>query len=231
MATFSDDFNRADGALGSNWAQAAAQEIISNEVGRATAANSAARWVTDANTDAEFSQVTYTATAAGVSVFVGPAIRMATFVSGSPSAQGEWFVLFVSGTTMNTVSIRRKDNLVGTSTTLATATFTVALGDVLRLEVDGADLVGKINGTERIRHASYTPLTNGGRGTGFHFGSSNIAPRFDNWSGGDTAAPTVPGTVTNLAGTAGNAQVPLTWTAPADGGSAISDYIVQFRPS
>lgn len=43
------------------------------------------------------------------------------------------------------------------------------------------------------------------------------------------AAATVPGAVTNLAGTAGNTQVPLTWTAPANGGSPITDYIVQYR--
>jgi hypothetical protein len=40
---------------------------------------------------------------------------------------------------------------------------------------------------------------------------------------------TVPDAVTNLAGVAGNAQVTLTWTAPADNGSAITDYIVQYR--
>jgi hypothetical protein len=40
---------------------------------------------------------------------------------------------------------------------------------------------------------------------------------------------TVPDAVTNLAGVAGNSQVTLTWTAPADNGSAITDYIVQYR--
>ncbi len=40
---------------------------------------------------------------------------------------------------------------------------------------------------------------------------------------------TVPAAVSDLAGTAGNTQVPLTWTAPADGGAAITDYIVQYR--
>lgn len=40
---------------------------------------------------------------------------------------------------------------------------------------------------------------------------------------------TVPGAVSDLAGTVGNTQVPLTWSAPADGGAAITDYIVQWR--
>jgi len=42
-------------------------------------------------------------------------------------------------------------------------------------------------------------------------------------------APTVPGTPTALSGSAGNAQVTLSWTAPADtGGIAITDYTVQY---
>lgn len=41
---------------------------------------------------------------------------------------------------------------------------------------------------------------------------------------------TVPDPPTALVGTPGNAQVALTWSAPADdGGSAITDYIVQYR--
>src|SRR5207237_7689884 len=41
---------------------------------------------------------------------------------------------------------------------------------------------------------------------------------------------TTPGAVTVLAATAGDHQVGLTWTAPVStGGSAITDYIVQFR--
>lgn len=41
---------------------------------------------------------------------------------------------------------------------------------------------------------------------------------------------TVPAAVSDLAGTAGSTQVALTWTAPSDGGSAITDYVVQYRP-
>lgn len=42
-------------------------------------------------------------------------------------------------------------------------------------------------------------------------------------------AATVPDAVADLAGVAGDGEVVLTWTAPADGGSAITDYIVQYR--
>src|SRR4051794_35844624 len=43
------------------------------------------------------------------------------------------------------------------------------------------------------------------------------------------ANPTAPGQVTSLNATAGSGQVVLTWTAPSSGGSAITDYVVQFR--
>jgi hypothetical protein len=39
----------------------------------------------------------------------------------------------------------------------------------------------------------------------------------------------VPNAVVDLVGVAGDGQVALSWTAPLDGGSAITDYIVQYR--
>ena len=44
-----------------------------------------------------------------------------------------------------------------------------------------------------------------------------------------TASATVPAQVTGLSGTAAGTSVALTWTAPATGGSAITDYLVEFR--
>ncbi len=38
-----------------------------------------------------------------------------------------------------------------------------------------------------------------------------------------------PDAVTDLSATAGNAQVVLSWTAPSDNGSAITDYLIEFR--
>ena len=48
-------------------------------------------------------------------------------------------------------------------------------------------------------------------------------------SAGTGTGPVPPDAVTDLAGTAGDTQVVLTWTAPADNGSSITDYIVQYR--
>ncbi|NBX75168.1 MAG: BspA family leucine-rich repeat surface protein, partial [Proteobacteria bacterium] len=47
--------------------------------------------------------------------------------------------------------------------------------------------------------------------------------------GGEAVAPSAP---TSVSGTAGNAEVSLSWAAPSDtGGSAITDYIVQYKLS
>lgn len=42
-------------------------------------------------------------------------------------------------------------------------------------------------------------------------------------------ADTIPAAVDDLAGTAGDEEVVLTWTAPDDGGATITDYVVQYR--
>jgi len=47
---------------------------------------------------------------------------------------------------------------------------------------------------------------------------------------GTLTIATVPDAVIDLDCTPGNTEVVLTWSAPADGGSAITDYIVQYRP-
>ncbi len=44
------------------------------------------------------------------------------------------------------------------------------------------------------------------------------------------AAPTVPGAPTIVSATSGNTEVIVTWTAPADGGSAITGYTVSASP-
>jgi titin len=45
------------------------------------------------------------------------------------------------------------------------------------------------------------------------------------------AAATVPGVPTDLQATAGDGQVGLTWTAPADGGATITGYTVAYKPT
>lgn len=62
----------------------------------------------------------------------------------------------------------------------------------------------------------------------FRLGSTAVSKVYAGSSAVWTSA-TAPGVPTSLSGTVGNTQVVLTWTAPAsDGGSAITDYVVQY---
>ena len=75
-----------------------------------------------------------------------------------------------------------------------------------------ATVTGLTNGTGYL----FEVATVNGTGTGAYAQSTVLTPR------------TVAGAVTGLAGTAGNGQVTLLWTAPTStGGNAITDYLVQ----
>ena len=75
-----------------------------------------------------------------------------------------------------------------------------------------ATVTGLTNGTGYL----FQVATVNGTGTGAYAQSTVLTPR------------TVAGAVTGLAGTAGNGQVTLSWTAPTStGGNAITDYLVQ----
>ncbi|QLH07035.1 fibronectin type III domain-containing protein [Nitrosopumilus ureiphilus] len=83
------------------------------------------------------------------------------------------------------------------------------------------------DGTSTTTSATVTGLTNG-QPYSFRVSAVNSVGT-GNPSNITTATPaTVPGTPTNLSSTPGNSQVSLSWTAPSNGGSPITDYIIQF---
>ncbi|MSV60652.1 MAG: hypothetical protein F2901_04685, partial [Actinobacteria bacterium] len=77
--------------------------------------------------------------------------------------------------------------------------------------------------------ATVTGLTKGTSYT-FQVAAVNVAGTglYAKASGSGATPRAVPGTPTNLAGVVGNAQVALTWTAPANNGDEISDYEVKW---
>jgi titin len=77
--------------------------------------------------------------------------------------------------------------------------------------------------------ATVTGLTKGTSYT-FQVAAVNVAGTglFAKASGSGVTPRAVPGTPTNLAGVVGDAQVALTWTAPANNGDEISDYEVKW---
>src|SRR5690606_36066160 len=79
--------------------------------------------------------------------------------------------------------------------------------------------------------ATVTGLVNG-TNYSFRVAAVNLAGTGD-YSNVDTATPhgggpTVPDAVDDFDATAGDEEVVLTWSAPADNGSAITDYIVEY---
>lgn len=211
MATFSDAFARADGDPGANWNQmlASTWSISSGELARTGSFTSGVQWATEADSDDQYSEWAYSTPVNGT--FTGPCILMPAFVSGGLSSQGDWYCLLVSGTGPNfNWSIRRKDNASSGTTTLTSDTVSTSAGDVVRLEVDGTDLVAKHNGTEVLRAAmSGAPLTVGGRYVGLQ--GTAAAYAWDDFEGGDLGAAT-----SELAGTvAGAATVSGALTAEA----------------
>lgn len=90
------------------------------------------------------------------------------------------------------------------------------------------------DGTSTATTATVTGLTNGTTyafrvaaansvGTSVYSSTATATP---------TATATAPGAPTSLTATPGNAQAALSWTAPAsNGGSAITDYLVEYQPS
>ncbi|MCK9408260.1 MAG: fibronectin type III domain-containing protein [Bacteroidetes bacterium] len=86
------------------------------------------------------------------------------------------------------------------------------------------------DGTSATAAATVTGLTNG---TSYTFRVSAVNAAGTGGASDVSAAViprTTPGPPTSVSGTSGNTEVLLTWTAPSNGGSAITDYVIQSSP-
>lgn len=180
MATYSDDFNRADSGansgFGANWTHYqegtptnSGAQVISN-VGRITTSFTlrTAMWSGGASSADQFSQATMAAGSADFGEYV--AVR---------KTDGD---NFYAGGRLNGTSIRISKYVAGVQTTLNTGTVTVSDGDVIRLEVSGTSLDLKINGVSQLTTTD-SDLSSGNPGL-----RSTNTTDWDNWSGGDLAA-------------------------------------------
>ncbi|MEK7292644.1 MAG: fibronectin type III domain-containing protein, partial [Actinomycetota bacterium] len=101
---------------------------------------------------------------------------------------------------------------------------------VVESSPDGTTWTIFADGTSTATSATVTGLTNGTAYT-FRVSSVNIAGQGAASTASSAVTPrTVPGAPTSVAGTLGDTQVSLTWTAPNNGGSAITDYVVESSP-
>ncbi len=121
-----DDFNRADGGLGSNWSSSiGSMSIVSNKVNYGSGVN-AAYWSANSFTADQYSEITFSGTAESLTQCDGPAAR----------ANGSGDFYWVVKCSDNVLYVQRV--IGGTPTLLTSCLDAVTTNDVLRLEVSGA---------------------------------------------------------------------------------------------
>ena len=193
-ATVSDNFTRANGALGSNWTTVTgtkAPQIVSNtlQVGTANALNSA-YWSAITFGNDQFAQASLP-NSSGSQYGPGIAVRLS-------SSKG-YFLWY--GNQPNTVSIWRMDSATSWTQLKQSGTLTVSpSSDVWKIQAVGSAISGYQNG-KLVVQATDTKITSGSPGVWLYFSPNQV----DSWSGGDvTTTPTysVGGTVSGLSGAA-----------------------------
>ena len=193
-ATISDNFDRADGGLGSNWTTAtgtAAPAIVSNTLRPGTASKlNSAYWSASTFGNDQFAQASLPASS-GTQVGPGIAVRLS-------STKG-YFLWY--GNSSGTVSLWRMDSSTSWTQLKQSAALTVSpSSDVWKIQAVGSTISGYQNG-KLVVQATDTKITSGSPGVWLYYASNQI----DNWSGGDVTAPatySVGGTVSGLTGTA-----------------------------
>ena len=224
-ATVSDNFTRANGALGSNWTTVTgtqAPQIVSNTLRAGTASTlNSAYWSASTFGNDQFAQATLPGSS-GSQWGPGLAVRLS-------SSKG-YFLWY--GNSANTVSIWRMDSATSWTELKQSSALTITpASDVWKIQAVGSTISGYQNGNLVVQ-ATDTKITSGSPGVWLYFSSNQIT----NWSGGDATAPaaySVGGTVSGLSGTVvlqdngGNdlsvgASGPFTFSAPLAPGSAYS---------
>jgi len=191
-ATISDNFNRANGGLGSNWTTVSgttAPQIVNNtaQPGSAGTLNSA-YWSANTFGSNQYAAASFP-NSSGTNY--GPAI--AVRLSNSKG----YFLWY--GNSASTVSIWRMDSSSSWTQLKTSAKLTIAATDVWQLQAVGSTLTGYQNG-QPVVTTTDTHYTTGGPGIWMYYATNQIT----NWSGGDVAttpAYSVGGTVSGLTGT------------------------------
>src|ERR1700744_551069 len=190
-ATVSDNFDRANGALGSNWTTTpgtAAPQISGNTLHAGTASSlNSAYWSASTFGNDQFAQGTLPGSSGG-NYGPGLAVRLS-------GAKG-YFLWY--GNSTNTVSLWRMDSASSWTQLKASGTLTVTPAtDVWKIQVVESTISGYQNGTLVVQTTD-TSITAGSPGVWLYYANNQI----DNWSGGTATTAsgsyTVGGTVTGL---------------------------------
>ena len=190
--TASDDFNRADGALGSNWTAMSdgAMTISSQVVAGGSSGQSGDTRTAETYASDQYSQVQVTSTQLTGGQWIGPAAR----AQNSDLYVG---IYFWNG---GSPQLRLYKRTSGSWTQLGSSYSTsgLAAGATLGLTATGSTISFLLNGSPVIT-VTDTSLTGGAPGI-MAYGTA----RADNWAGGNIGAAlsyTIGGTVSGLSGT------------------------------
>ncbi len=169
--TLRDNFNRANGALGSNWSSsggAAAYTIVSNTAASSNAEVEEAVWWNATTFAADhFAEVTITTVSANA--FIGPAVRI--------SSGGNYYGFYGDNSARYLIRV-----VGGTWTSLATTGTGFANGNVVRLEVEGTTLRAYING---VLWTSTTDSNLSSGSAGITSWANNADGRLDDFTAAD----------------------------------------------
>lgn len=180
MATFSDDFNRADGVIGANWQNGTGLGIVGisgNQAWQSNAGPTSAAMASVATTAATFTadqESTVTLAALSSSDFIGPAVRC------NPATGSGYFVT-LDGTADSNRRIRRMSG--GVETIIGAVNLPAATNDVYVLRAVGTTISVFRNGSllDQVTdstHASGQP--------GLYFSWGNVrGGRLDAFLGAD----------------------------------------------
>jgi Putative esterase len=192
--TATDDFNRANGALGSSWTAMSdgAMTISSQVVAGGNSGQSGDTRTAEAYTSNQYSQVQVTSTQLTGGQWIGPAVRSQN--SGQNLYLGIYF--WNSGSPQLRLYKRTSGGFTQLGASFATSA--LATGATLKLTATGTTISFLLNGTPVIT-VTDTSLTGGAPGI-VAFGTAKA----DNWAGGNIAGGasfTVGGTLSGLSGT------------------------------
>ena len=172
MTTFTDDFNRANGAPGANWVDGTGLwTIVSNQLSSGTAGGTIViRAATAMATNDNSTQVTIAATGA---VSHGVWCRGNTgFTSG--------YLWRNDGTSWALFS-----NVGGSFTSIGSYAAAAVAGDVAKVQAVGSTIQGFVNGISRVSVTNTAVTT--GTSVGLRAESTNLL-RFDDFTGADVSA-------------------------------------------
>jgi hypothetical protein len=173
----SDDFNRADGALGANWASTSDGGLaISSQAAAGTSASGVSGDIRTAENYAsnQYSQVTLTSTQLTGTQWAGPAVRL------SSNGQSGYLAIYYWNSGSPNLQLYKRSNGSWTQLGSTYNSGALAAGTQLKLEVVGTTLALLVNGTERI--AAYDDSFTGGAPGILAQGTGKV----DSWSGGST---------------------------------------------